>query len=311
MAGNYDVDDYRDIAADGRSRSVVRFMQYNLRGLDEGGRCPECGESILQSIAANEYRRSVAPRPFTDRRVVLELLEGAIFAIAALLTAVAIVFMPIWAFELKTRARAIMLGVMVSAFVFAWFAAWKLSAPEGDARFESRRSARRLLRNCLVAILVTSAVAFVVTRLTSSDVPLLAYAVVYVIVQTAAAFLYYVHVGQILRRLGGTVLPILCYILAPLNALLAFAGLLPELDGDGSSIGTMWRFSTVQFGNLEWIHQIFLGFRWNNTASFSNFVGIAWLILVPLVHLWLLILAMRTNRVLKETGQGVRMWQLY
>jgi hypothetical protein len=279
---------------------------YNLRALESHGLCPECGGSIAQSIEVDGYRRSVAPRPFTDRRVVLELLEGAIFAIAALLTAVAIVFMPIWAFELKTRWRAIMLGVMVSQFVLAWFAAWKLSAAEDDARFESRRSSRRLLRNCLVAILVASAVAFVVTRLTSSDAPLLAYAVVYVIVQTAAAFLYYVHVGQTVRRLGGTVLPILCYILAPLNALLAFAGLLPELDADGSSIGTMWRFSTLQFWNLKSIHEVFIGFRWNNTVGFWNVIGITWLFCVLVVHARLLVLLIRKDSELRRQGVTLR-----
>jgi hypothetical protein len=225
--------------------------KYNLRGLPLDGKCPECGGSIADSIEADEHCRSLAPEPFTEGRVVLALLEGGILTIAALAIGIEVVFMPAWAFELKTRARAIMLGVMVIPFVLAWFAAWKVSAPEGDRRFEARRSTRRLLRGTLVVILVVSAIALPATSITDSDVARLACIFVYILGQTIAALLYYAHVGQILRRLGSTLLPILCYILAPLNALLALASFLPELDGDASSIGTMSRVSTIQFGNLE------------------------------------------------------------
>src|SRR5689334_2091988 len=130
---------------------------YNLRALEPDGLCPECGVSIADSIQADAYRRSVAPEPFTARRILVELIEGAILAIAALVMGVGIIFMPVWAFELKTRARAVMLGAMVAQFVVAWFAAWKLSAPEGNRRFESHRSARRVLRASMSGLFLTDA----------------------------------------------------------------------------------------------------------------------------------------------------------
>jgi hypothetical protein len=284
---------------------------YNLRALEPHGLCPECGVSIAESIQADASRRSVAPEPFTDRRVVVESIEGAILAIAALVMGVGIIFMPVWAFELKTRARAVMLGAMVAQFVVPWFAAWKLSTPEGNRRFESHRSARRVLRASMIGLFLTTATVLPPAEIRNSDVLKLAAIIVFLILQTLAAMVYYRHIGQVLRRLGSKILPILCYILVPINALLVLASFLPELDVDESSIGIIYRASTVQFGSLEWINDIFLGFRWGNTIGFWNILGVLWLICVLCIHVRLLSLAKRANQVLKAERQSVSVVRLY
>src|SRR5689334_6956123 len=49
---------------------------YNLRGLDSEGKCPECGGSIAAAI--EEHRRGISPATLRRARLALLLMLGAI-----------------------------------------------------------------------------------------------------------------------------------------------------------------------------------------------------------------------------------------
>ena len=106
---------------------------YNLRGLDPSGRCPECGMSLHISIVRHRKRRRPPPPP--DPAWARQVAEGAVLSLVAFALVVALCLAPQWMFVMpytlapagKTPGRATLLCIGATAWVLAWYSAWKVT----------------------------------------------------------------------------------------------------------------------------------------------------------------------------------------
>lgn len=106
--------------------------RYNLRGLDPGGRCPECALDVGYSIAVHvRRRRSEAPPPsFWFAR---EVVEGASASLCAFLLACVFGLVPPSWLARHTTTRALMMSLLVVAWVMTLAAVWKLTRTDVPA----------------------------------------------------------------------------------------------------------------------------------------------------------------------------------
>ena len=106
---------------------------YNLRGLDSSVRCPECGMSLHISIVRHRNRRRPPPPP--DPAWARQVVEGAVVSLIAFVLVVTLCLAPQWMFVRplrfapagQTPGRATLLCVGATAWVLAWYSAWKLT----------------------------------------------------------------------------------------------------------------------------------------------------------------------------------------
>ena len=113
---------------------------YNLRGLAPFGRCPECGGSIHPSVI--RHRKRGQPLPPPDSRWARQVAEGAVLSVIAFAGVVTLCLAPEQWFHIpyryapvaQTPGRATLLAIGASAWVLAWYSAWKLTrrAPAGE-----------------------------------------------------------------------------------------------------------------------------------------------------------------------------------
>jgi hypothetical protein len=94
--------------------------RYDLRGLSVVGRCPECGESIIDSLEKWRLRQLPAelyPLQLCGRRFLWRLIEGAAASVLGFLLIVAVACAPTSAYAFKTRERRILLTLVCTSFV--------------------------------------------------------------------------------------------------------------------------------------------------------------------------------------------------
>jgi hypothetical protein len=113
---------------------------YNLRGLTGTGRCPECGTALYPSVVRHRNRRRPLPPP--DPRWARQVAEGALLSLVAFALAGVLILAPQdwyvmpyqFAPSSRSPGRAALLGVAATAWVLAWYSAWKLTRqpPAGE-----------------------------------------------------------------------------------------------------------------------------------------------------------------------------------
>jgi hypothetical protein len=139
---------------------------YRLRGMEPAARCPECGQEIAQTIAANErYRRrlfasarrlSGPPLSRSDRPWLSAVSQGA-FGLAAL--QVAFVLWDLYRRSLGWTARLPDALLLALAMGYAC-ALWRLTSPERAAAgtvHSKHRSLRKAIRALALAPVAAAA----------------------------------------------------------------------------------------------------------------------------------------------------------
>lgn len=109
---------------------------YNLRGLSQDGRCPECALPVADTLAAERLRQARTGPP--DPRWARQIREGAwlglgtfVLLLGALLAPDAWYHLPYRNAPLReTPGRIVFLGVACAWWVLAWASAWKLTMRE-------------------------------------------------------------------------------------------------------------------------------------------------------------------------------------
>ena len=121
---------------------------YNLRGLDQRSRCPECGYTIRASIMAFVHRRQRLDD--VDPHWLRQLLEGAWLAIVAWLLVLAMCLTPtptrIWFGTNIVPWKPVLLGTACGWWVLTWVALLKLARAEPGAHQPLDRWLLPLLR---------------------------------------------------------------------------------------------------------------------------------------------------------------------
>ena len=129
---------------------------YNLRGLPEGGVCPECGTPIFKTLRG--HLLSYASPDYLS-----SLLSGTAFIIASLIAEFVCAFLPIFAtiaaIQMGLTQNAIhsiiaILGLIPAALAIVGY--WKFTRPDpGFVGSETPRAARRVLRASVIVIAAT------------------------------------------------------------------------------------------------------------------------------------------------------------
>lgn len=121
--------------------------QYDLRGLNEDGRCPECGQHIWTSNFAHQRRLNArwTPLELDSRRALLSLRDGVIYL---LMPVIGFIAMPLtWLFVRREQWRlTLLLALLCSNWVSCCVAGWKLSAL-------TRESQARVILRWLIRVL--------------------------------------------------------------------------------------------------------------------------------------------------------------
>ena len=94
---------------------------YNLRGLGDDGRCPECGDAVAATLAAE--RRRGAP---ADTRWLKRMREaGWCTVIAWIISLSLLLLLPAERYHWKRYAA---LSVLCAAFTLSCYGVWKLAS---------------------------------------------------------------------------------------------------------------------------------------------------------------------------------------
>jgi len=109
---------------------------YNLRTLSVEARCPECGESIADSVSATLYEMQGTSRKYWlgENRSAMQLLGAA-----GGLVGIVLLVLP-WVRQPESWPRDVSLMMLVIAWTLQWVAVWKLSAPLEKERLIYRRA---------------------------------------------------------------------------------------------------------------------------------------------------------------------------
>ena len=118
---------------------------YNLRSLEESGRCPECGLDLAVSMASERLRRARGGAP--DLVWARQVREGTWLAVAAFVLVLFSALAPEAWHRLpyrnaplsETPGRIIFLSLACAAWVLAWASTWKLTAEEKFSGFHTGR----------------------------------------------------------------------------------------------------------------------------------------------------------------------------
>lgn len=121
--------------------------EYNLRGLEAGGRCPECGGAIGRSlIRAIDRTGELDPLRRADLKWLRCTVRGLYLLVLGSAIWTACVFLP----ELDVRprwVRPVALGVCCTTWVFTWLGMMRISAIEPKLqRIQGERAWRWVLR---------------------------------------------------------------------------------------------------------------------------------------------------------------------
>jgi uncharacterized membrane protein (DUF485 family) len=130
---------------------------YNLRMLERGGQCPECGNQIAPSVELYELDRNRIRIGRCSRRRMLDWIESII----CLLLSCAIIVVALWNgfAPYHSPQRKIALGAVCTAWVLSGFGVWKSAAFDLIAD-DARRSHLLLLRICICVYTALPAIIF-------------------------------------------------------------------------------------------------------------------------------------------------------
>ncbi|MGB7157425.1 MAG: hypothetical protein WBD40_05130 [Tepidisphaeraceae bacterium] len=220
---------------------------YDLRGLTDVGRCPECGGDVAGSVEAfdERCRASADLLRSADSRWVRGIIEGMFFLSLAVVVGVTSLFLPL-DFSIR-RHREIAAGFTATYWVLSWFGVWKLSRIEpGAAPGVPGRTLSRSLRVC--ALLYASA-PFVAGALPTIVVIILVLSIV------PASILVYEVIRRLALRLPSMAIAVQARLLSFVMPFVAFLALM--------SHHTESRVPPTVFGMLDlvrpWVRDIIAG----------------------------------------------------
>ena len=131
-----------------------RRCSYNLRGLQQGGRCPECGTPIGVSVCGDLLR-------FCHPRWLRQVAEGLSMILWGMLATVLVALSAAFVFR-KEPAIAQFL-TMLASLIGAW-GTWQMTTPDPSGIGESDGvNARKLVRAAVCAGLAAAAVQWLAT----------------------------------------------------------------------------------------------------------------------------------------------------
>lgn len=284
---------------------------YSLRGLPLDGRCPECGVTISDSLAAERLRLARTGPP--DPRWVRHIREGAWLGLAAFVLLLGALLAPRDWYDLpyrnapvrETPGRIVFLAVACAWWVLAWASAWKLTTRERFPGHPPQRalvaSTTRLLATAYALTpLVWAAVTWRHDPWWSAPYPLGLPLELLEFAGTAAGAGLLVRASQLMRRRKATLAAVEAWLLAvavPGSVLYAEGA----VDAGPSSLSMMFDLPVYPYGMPVVYTDIVLP---SLPEGLREWVIWAYLIL-PLWSAWLLVrLAMRYRpRALAPQGE--------
>lgn len=230
--------------------------QYNLRGLQSDGRCPECGSSIDRSIVLWKHKLAgiLEPLESADPRWIRSLMEGAAWILLSLLLILILACAPPWVFEWKSTQRTVTLGVACSILIICSLGVWKLTTPEPDGRRFVSWEMRLVIRICAAIVLMTPIVGWILMRYwiwRTPDGIELAIGLLMTAIWIGGALSYYPYLRSIGRRERAEAFVWLATIVSIANIPIALSPLFPSFDPPSDSLSNLMGIPTLPFGPIE------------------------------------------------------------
>jgi hypothetical protein len=143
--------------------TTCRRCGYNLRGLREDGRCPECGTAIGLSTRGDLLR-------FADPEWVEKLARGVRFMLWGIAVSIAVGILGACLTGLAGGSEGISEAFNLVGSLLGVYGAWLLTAPDPSRIGEDRYvTARRIVRLGLIAGVVSHMLKIVITDLASAS----------------------------------------------------------------------------------------------------------------------------------------------
>jgi hypothetical protein len=114
--------------------------QYDLRGLNVPGKCPECGHDLAESITT--YREERLP---VTRWWAKQMIEATTLSAIALFLMVLPLMLPDSMANFHTFGRKVLLGIASTAWVLAFYSIWKFTRRENLPKERGQFYATRLI----------------------------------------------------------------------------------------------------------------------------------------------------------------------
>ena len=250
---------------------------YNLRSLEEAGRCPECGLAVAVSMASERLRQARAGSP--DPAWARQVREGAWLSVAAFVLLPSSAIAPEAWHDLPHRnaplsatpGRIIFLSLACVAWVLAWASAWRLTAEERLSGFHTRRglvaSAARWLATAYLMLPFLWAWATWPYHSGRQWMPpgLVLPALLLLLCGWVGSFFLLLRLAQLFRRQKWRVSRVEAWLLAPaVPALALWAS--DAMDNGPSSLTAMWDLPVYPFGAVVAHHAIGDSFEYDYTS---------------------------------------------
>ena len=238
-----------------RDDVACEACRYNLRGLSEGGPCPECGHAVGASLATLRVSRALRGPP--DAAWARRIREGAWLSLGTLAVIVLTALAPDgwsgYAFRYphawESPRRAVALGVVCTSWVQAWASAWRLTAREPLSAYRPSPAVVAYITRWLMgAYLTLPFVWAVATWGASSDSRIdgiwVLVLIALMLCGVAGGVGLLVRVGQLHRRMGGRVAFVEACVMGLALPLAVFLG---ADSGGPSSLELMWHLPALPY----------------------------------------------------------------
>ncbi len=228
------------------------FCQYNLRGLDCEGHCPECGSSIRLTLAAIAAANAASLPTLWESspRWLNAILAGLGAALALFALHISVALLPPEAFA-RPADYVLTIGCFSCAmWAISWFSAWKLATNENA--FERNKAHTSGLRFTATASLLLPLLTIVSLGYSFRGWAVILFLLI-VSLHCAASVLFYLRLRDLVRRLNRTFIQVQLTLLAWFGAawfVLLF--ILPSSHGRPNAVWRLLEVPSLQFGAPNW-----------------------------------------------------------